>query len=97
MSLESKISLLHEYLARLRKKMNISWEAYEADEDLRMSVERNLQLVIECAIDISHRLHYINGPYLSRAMTRSWSSRRLDWSKLHLQNNLPRQPDSGIA
>jgi uncharacterized protein YutE (UPF0331/DUF86 family) len=54
--IERRLNELNERLARLQPLKNSPRSEFERDPYLRDIVERNLEVAIQCCIDISHRL-----------------------------------------
>ena len=51
--IHSRLADLREYLSELEPMRTLSFEHYESDLLLRRAVERMMELLIECAIDIN--------------------------------------------
>jgi len=52
----AKLGKLHSYYAEIKSLSSISQEEYMANSIYRRAVERTMQLIIECAIDINNML-----------------------------------------
>ena len=53
---DRRLGKLEQLLKQLRRAAKNKWEVYRSNEILRASVERWLQLLSECALDLCHHL-----------------------------------------